>query len=160
MKKIMAVFMIGILLIGFSSATALVLPKADNFRLRPFKQVTKKLVSENFGQTSTGGNFSGQYAMKNESGYVILGTINGTYEMSSNYSGSFDAIWNSTDGNESGDMSGWFWGALYLGQLEYANDSYWFVGLYGVNETASEFYTVAIIFTSSWTIRYAAGTYT
>jgi len=160
LKKILAVFIVGILLIGISSASAVVLPNADTFRIRPLKQVNRILTSENIGQTSTGGNFSGQYAMKNESGFVILGTINGTYEKNSNYSGSFEAIWNSTDGNASGTMSGWYWGCLFLGQIEYDNDSYWFVGLYKTNTTSNEFYSVAIIFSSPWIIRYAAGIYT
>jgi hypothetical protein len=160
LKKIMAVFMVGILLVGISSASAIVLPKADDFRVRPFKQVTRKLTSGRIDQNETGGNFSGQYAMKNESGFVFLGSINGSYEMSSNYTGTFEAIWNSTDGNESGNMSGWYWGQFYLGEIEYANDSYWFIGIYRVNTSSNEFYSAAIIFSSPWIIRYAAGTYT
>jgi len=159
MKKFMVLFLIGILLVGISSASAIVIPKANNNGFGPILKVTEKLAKNTIRQTSVEGNFSGQFALKNESGYVFLGTVEGTYETSGNYTGSFDGIWNTTDENSSGAMSGWFWGHFYLGQISYDNDTYWFVGLYRVNTTSSEFYTAAIIFTSPCLVRYAAGIY-
>ena len=108
---------------------------------------------------STGGNFTGNFAKKNETGYVILGSLNGTYNKSSNYTGTFEGLWNTTDGNMSGTMAGWFWGHIFLGSIKTDNSSYWFVGLYGVNTTSNKFYAVSIIFNSSYVIRYAAGTF-
>ena len=159
MKKILALLIVGTLLIGMASASAIGLPKTDNKVFRPVQKVAEKLTRNNIRQSSMDGNFSGQFARKNESGYVILGTVEGTYNMSGNYSGSFEGIWNTTDGNESGTMSGWFWGHFYLGQISVVNESYWFIGLYRTNTTSSEFYTAAIIFTSPHLIRYAAGIY-
>ncbi len=160
MKKIMAIFLVGTLLVGISSASAIVLQNEKNAVSKPIQKISKNLFSnKNIGQTSTEGNFSGQFAKKNETGYIILGSINGSYQKNSNYTGTFDGIWNTTDENSSGTMSGWFWGHFYLGEIELENDSYWFVGLYRVNETSNEFYTAAIIFTSPYLIRYAAGTY-
>lgn len=60
----------------------------------------------------------------------------------------------------SGTMAGWFWGYIFLGSIKSDNSSYWFVGMYRVNETENKFYSVFIIFNSSYTVRYAAGTYT
>lgn len=160
MKKIITIFLVGILLVGISSASAVILPNVKNAVSKPIQKVSENLFSnKNIGQTSTEGNFSGQFAKKNETGYIILGSINGSYQKTSNYTGMFDGMWNTTDGNSSGTMSGWFWGHFYLGEIELENDSHWFVGLYRINETSNEFYTAAIIFTSPYLIRYAAGTY-
>lgn len=159
MKKIMAVFIVGILVIGISSVSAVVLPKAENIGSQPPVPISKKLAPRTINQVSTDGSFSGMFAKKNESGYVILGSLEGAYNKSSNYTGSFEGTWNTTDGNASGTMSGWFWGSFILGQIQQDENNSWFVGLYRVNATASEFSAVTLIFGSSSAIRYAAGTY-
>lgn len=158
MKKILAILIVGILVAGVSSASAIFITKAGNFKPL-LLQNSNKLLPKTVDKLSTGGNFAGQFAKKNESGYIILGSVEGTYNKSSNYTGTFEGVWNTTDGNMSGNMSGWFWGHFFMGQIEQNETSNWFVGLYRVNETESEFGAVAIIF-GPYAVRYAAGTYT
>lgn len=167
MKKIVSIIIVGILVLGIFSVSAIGMQKTDNIKSLHFQNSTrlipqnsKKLLTNTVNKISTGGNFSGKFAKKNETGYVILGSLNGTYNKSSNYTGTFKGNWNTTSGNDSGAFSGWFWGYLFIGQIQQKNNSHWFVGLYRVNATANEFGAVSIIFNSSWTVRYAAGTYT
>jgi len=160
MKKIWTFLIIGMLVIGISSVSASISPKAENMRSRVSQSVVNKLDDRIVNENSEDGNFSGMFAMKNESGYVILGSLEGTYQKSSNISGSFDGIWNTTDDNESGTLNGWFWGSFLLGQIQQdAGESSWFIGLYSVNTTSNEFAAVTLIFSSPYIVRYAAGTY-
>ena len=168
MRKIWTFFIIGMLVIGISSVSASIIPKSETIRSRFLSPVIEKadspviekadnrMATENLN----GGNFSGMFAMKNESGYIILGSLEGTYNKSSNYSGTFDGIWNMTDDNTSGTMDGWFWGSFLIGQIaQDSGESNWFVGLYRVNTTSNEFGIVTLIFSSPNIVRYAAGTY-
>jgi hypothetical protein len=149
--------MVGIIVLGISSASAIGLPKADD--VKPILQVQN---SEKLAPNSVGYTFSGMYAKKNESGYVVLGSLEGEYNMSSNTSGTFEGLWNTTGSNITGTFSGWYWGWFFMGQMQQDNTSTsnWFIGLQRVNATTNEFYAVMIIFGSSHMIRYAAGTYT
>jgi len=153
MKRLSAIFIVGILLLSLSSVSAITIPKATDNKILPI-QKTRDLLPKTYEKTLTGGNFSGQFAKKNDTGYVILGSLEGTY----NDSGTFDGMWNAYDGNISGTMSGWFWSHIFIGQIEYSNNSDWFVGLYNVNTTSNEFVAVSLIFSSPFMIRYAAGT--
>ncbi|UCF13355.1 MAG: hypothetical protein JSW06_03615 [Thermoplasmatales archaeon] len=160
MKKIIAFLIVGTLLMSMTSVSAIVLPKADNLK-SPLSVVVKKTFPTTAVQTFNNGSFTGQFAKKNESGYVILGSLEGTYSKSSNYTGSFEGNWNTTTGSASGNMSGWFWGPLILGQIQNSTgESNWFIGLYHLNTTSSEFSAVAIIMGSWFGVRYAVGTYT
>jgi len=159
-KKIAAILIIGILVLSISSASAIILPKAGNLVNRAPLKINNKLTQKNTFLDSTEGNFTGKFAKKNDTGYIILGSLNGTYNKSSNYTGTFSGAWNTTNGSISGTMDGWFWGYVFLGTIKSDNSSYWFVGLYRVNTTSNKFYAVSVIFDSSYIIRYAAGTFT
>ena len=155
MKKIISLILIGLVVLMLPTATAI------NFRNTNIIKPQPVLNKINIRPTDINGtgNFSAMFAKKNDTGYVILGNIEGTYEFSSEYSGSFSGIWNTTSGDASGTLSGWFWGFIFLGSIQYDNESDWFVGLYRINETSYEFGAIALILTSSFPIRYCAGTF-
>lgn len=155
MKKIISLILIGLVVLTLPCATAINLRNTDIIKSRP---VLNRISVQPVDINGTG-NFSGMYAKKNDTGYVILGSIEGTYEFSSEYTGSFSGIWNTTSGNASGTLSGWFWGFVFLGSIQYNNETDWFVGLYRINETSYEFGAVALILTSSFPVRYIAGTF-
>jgi len=160
MKKIWTVLILGMLIVGMSSVSASFIQKTEKISSRISSSVIEKIDDRIARESQQDGNFSGMFAKKNESGYVILGSLEGTYNMSSNNSGSFDGIWDMTDENISGTFNGWFWGSFILGQIEQdTGGSSWFIGLYRVNTTSNEFGAVALIFSSPCIIRYAAGTY-
>jgi hypothetical protein len=121
-------------------------------------QTHKKILRRSTDLNVTTGNFTGKFAKKNDTGYIVLGSLNGTYNKSSNYTGIFEGAWNTTDGNMSGTMAGWFWGYVFFGKIKSDNSSYWFIGLYRVNTTSNNFYAVSVIFDSACIVRYAAGT--
>jgi hypothetical protein len=99
--------------------------------------------------------FTGIFAMKNESGYVPLGTLSGTF---SDYG--FEGIWALDNGTASGTFSGEMWGYLCWGELQTdgSNESQWFAGLFRVNATDNSFQAVSIVFGyNGYAIRYAIG---
>ncbi len=105
------------------------------------------------------GSFAGEFAMKNETGYVPLGEFEGTYDMGE-WSGTFIGSWSMFDGSASGTMTGWVWSHLFFGQLNTTGveGSSWFIGLYRLNETDNTFEAAAIIFgQDDYNIRYAMG---
>jgi hypothetical protein len=160
MRKIWTILIIGMIVIGLSSVSASIIPKTENIKSRFSSSVIEKIDERYANVNSDNGNFSGMFAMKNESGYVILGSLEGTYQMSSNNSGTFDGIWNMTDDNLSGTMNGWFRARFFMGQIEQnTGESSWFIGLFRVNTTSNEFGAVALIFSSPCMVRYAAGTF-
>jgi hypothetical protein len=105
------------------------------------------------------GNFSGVYALKNESGYVPLGTFTGTFG-GSNYSTTFEGTWAANDGNSSGTMQGAVWSHVFYGQVSVGetNETTWFVGLFDVNDTDNSFRAVSVVFgQEDFTVLYALG---
>ena len=103
----------------------------------------------------TNDTFTGIFAMKNESGYVPLGTLSGTFTTSD-----FQGIWALDNGTASGTFSGWLWGYLFWGELhtDGSNESQWFGGLFRVNETDNSFQAVSIVLGyNGYAIRYAIG---
>ena len=103
----------------------------------------------------TNGTFSGIFTMKNESGYVPLGTLGGTFSDSG-----FDGTWALDNGTASGTFSGYLWGYLCWGTLQTdgSNGTQWFGGLFRVNETDNSFQAVSIILGyNGYAIRYAIG---
>ena len=109
--------------------------------------------------TSTNGSYTGAFALKNDSGYVPLGTFSGTF--TGDMSGEFNGVWTLDDESATGTMNGWYWGYIFIGQMntDGMNESHWFGGLYRVNETDNSFEAVAIILgNNDYMIRYAMGT--
>jgi hypothetical protein len=148
MKKIFVVIGICIVLAAMPMTTALPL-----FNLRPIN------IIQNARPALTNGTFNGEYAMKNESGYIPLGVINGTYE-SWNWTASFVGTWTAYEGNTSGALQGWVWGHLFYGTYNTtgSQDSEWFIGLYRLNTTTNTFRAGAILFGEDDNfIRYAMG---
>jgi hypothetical protein len=93
--------------------------------------------------------------MKNETGYVPLGTLSGTFTTSN-----FEGTWALDNGTASGTFNGWYWGYLCVGQLytNGSNESQWFGGLFRVNETDNTFQAVSIVLGfNGYAIRYAIG---
>lgn len=110
----------------------------------------------------SGGNFTGVFAEKNETGYNILGNISGTYSFFANSTfGIIDGIWAMDDGSASGNFSGNIWHRLFFGQYyTTGGNSSWFIGLFRTNETSNEFKAISIVFTEdNYLIRYGIGTY-
>ncbi len=103
----------------------------------------------------TNGTFTGIFAMKNETGYVPLGTLSGTVSDEG-----FEGIWALDNGSASGTFNGWQWGYLCWGTLQTDgnNESHWFGGLFRVNETDNSFQAVSIVLGfNGYAIRYAIG---
>lgn len=159
MKKIFATAIIGLLILGIAAAsTTAALPKENHKNFGLLNNLRKTLP----GRTGTNGTFTGAYALKNDTGYVILGSLAGTYFKQSQNYGTFEGTWTATNGTPAGYMNGYIYHAFLLGQYNItgANETGWFIGLHRVNTTSSEFQAVSIVFTESdYAIRYAAGTY-
>jgi hypothetical protein len=104
----------------------------------------------------TNGTFTGIFAMKNESGYVPLGTLEGTF---SDYG--FEGTWALDNGTASGTFNGYtLWGPICWGYLntDGSNESQYFGGLFRVNETDNSFQAVSIVLGyNGYAIRYAIG---
>ncbi len=150
MKKILAVLGICALLTCMSMITAA--------PINHFKQ--RGLIPR--ASLQSGGNFTGVFAEKNDTGYIILGNISGTYIMGANWSlGSIDGIWTMDDGSASGNFSGYILHRFFFGQYHITGgNSSWFIGLYKLNETTNEFKAISIVFAEdNYLIRYGIGTY-
>jgi hypothetical protein len=103
----------------------------------------------------TNGTFTGIFTMRNESGYIPLGTLNGTF---SDYG--FNGAWALDNGTASGTFNGVIWGYICWGELQTAgsNESHFFGGLFRVNETDNSFQAVSIVLGfNGYAIRYAIG---
>lgn len=145
MKKLLGILAISLILIAMPLSTA-------------SHPGLTKLMSRH-PRPLTDGSFSGAYAMKNESGYVPLGTFSGTYS-GDNWTSSFEGTWTSNDGNMSGTMSGMSWGFLYWGELTVTqtNQTTWFGGMFRVNTTDNSFRSISIILTEqNYTMLYELG---
>ncbi|MFO7677487.1 MAG: hypothetical protein R6V50_03780 [Thermoplasmatota archaeon] len=106
------------------------------------------------------GTFEGVFAEKNETGYVVLGDINGTYSKGPGPFGSFDGVWNMLDDSANGTFSGYIVSRFIMGQYEVNNSQETgnFIGLLNVNQSAMEFTAIALVFTDDGLlVRYAAG---
>ncbi len=150
MKKLLAVLGICVILT--------LMPMVTASPINLFKH--RGLISRSTLQT--GGNFSGVFAEKNETGYNILGNISGTYTLGANWTlGTIDGIWVMDDGSASGNFSGYIWHRLFFGQYHITGgNSSWFIGLFRTNETSNEFRAITIVFTEDdHLIRYGIGTY-
>ena len=109
------------------------------------------------------GNITGVYALKNETGYVILGNLFGYYHKWNNFTGYYAGVWESLDGTESGGFAGWFIGHLTLGQFNETatGEEGGYIGLFRINETDSTIRSVAIAAANDdHFIRYSVCTYT
>jgi len=108
---------------------------------------------------STDGNFSATFFLKNDTGYIPLGDLSGTYS-NTGMSTTFVGVWSLDDGTASGTFNGWMWSHLFFGQLNTTggNQSNWFIGLAHVNETDNSFAAVSIVFSEEqYLIRYILG---
>lgn len=117
------------------------------------------LLGRHMQPSMVNGTFTGVFAEKNETGYVPLGNLSGTYDVT-NMSGTFTGIWNLLSGNGSGTMEGWIWGHIFLGQLTntVTNQTSWFAGIYRVNTTASTFRAKAFVLgEDDFMVRYITG---
>jgi hypothetical protein len=147
MKKILLIIGICLILVAMPMTTASPLLKSTP--LKNLLQHGRPLL--------TNGSFTGVFAEKNESGYIPLGTIDGTYTEQHSFTGA----WSLFDGSVSGTIDGWYWGYIFYGQVHTngMNESQWFGGLYRVNTTDNSFEAVSIIFgNDNYMIRYAMGT--
>jgi len=107
----------------------------------------------------TNGSFSGIFAEKNETGYVPIGTLSGTF--AGENTGTFEGVWALDNGSASGSFNGWYFSHIFLGQVNTTGveGSSWVLGLYRVNTTDNSFEAAAILFgTDNYAIRYAMGT--
>jgi hypothetical protein len=149
MKKILVVVGICIVLAAMPMTSALPL----------FSPRHANLMQKHIRAPLTNGTFTGEFAMKNESGYIPLGEFDGTYE-AWEWTSSYVGTWTMFDGSASGTMTGWSWGHLFYGQINTtgSEESDWIIGLYRLNTTDNTFEAGAIIFgEDQYCIRYAMG---
>jgi hypothetical protein len=161
MKKILTIFVISILLLGITSAAATIVPQ--NKTTASPTILAKVLKPHRLDGNNTNGTFTGAFAKKNETGYVILGQLSGIYEKSWQWGGTFSGQWNLTNNTAQGYFQGYFFGYIYFGQINETgtNTTGWIAGLFNKNETINQFKTVAILSDNTdYMIRYAVGTYT
>jgi hypothetical protein len=149
MKKILVVVGICIVLAAMPMTSALPL----------FGSKHVNFLQKHALPTLTNGTFTGVFAEKNESGYIPLGDLSGTYNVGE-WTGTFVGTWSLYDGSASGTISGMVWSHLFYGQLNTtgSDESSWFIGLYRVNTTDNSFEAGAIVFgNDQHYIRYAMG---
>ena len=128
----------------------------SQLNLMKHRALMPKIISQ------SGGNFTGVFAEKNESGYNMLGTMSGTYTTSFNWSlGTLSGVWAMNDGNASGDFNGYILHRLFFGEYNVTGgESDWFIGLFRLNQTSNEFKAISIVFADdNYLIRYGIGTY-
>lgn len=150
MKKLMVVIGICLLVIAMPLTTASPLLKSNHLNT---------ILRQN-QPMPTNGSFVGEFAEKNETGYIPLGTLGGTYGGDDHW-GTFTGTWTRYDGNGSGTIGGWYMSHIIIGQINTTGveGSSWFFGLYRVNATDNSFTAGAIIFgEDDYLIRYAMGT--
>jgi hypothetical protein len=153
MKKLFVIFIIGFLLSGISLSTASTIEQNQ-------EHLVQKFLPKTLNRDVIEGTFTGQFALKNESGYVILGTVEGSYNKT-NYTGEFEGVWTLNEDDSTGTFQGWFWGSFFMGQIETTNGTDWFAGLSMVNETDNSYSAIILALDENYDyyIRYSAGTY-
>jgi hypothetical protein len=158
MKKIYTIFVASVLLLGITSAAATIVPQSTTRSTPAF--IAKNLRTHRLNDNTTSGNLTGVYAIKNDTGYEIQGEINGAWEKNWGWGGSLDFHWNNTNNTMEGYVDAWFFGQIYFGSINITgtNSSGWIAGLFDVNETSSEFVSVALIYLDDYQVRYAIGT--
>jgi hypothetical protein len=160
MKKILAILLVGIFVVSIPAVASLNIPKICS------KQIIDKPISKTADVPDwADGNITGIYAMKNETGeYEILGNIFAYYhQFWGNSTGYYVGIWESLDGNQSGQFSGWFFYHIILGyyNITGSNDTGGFIGLMKVNESDMTIKSVTMVTgNDDYFIRYASCTYT
>jgi hypothetical protein len=158
MKKIYTLFIASILMLGITSAAATIVPQKATQPTPSF--VSKTIRTQRLNSNTTTGNFTGIYAIKNETGYQIQGQLDGTWEKSWSWGGTLEFHWNNSNNTMEGDVEAYFFGHIYIGQINITgtNTTGWIAGLFRVNETTNEFVSVALIYTNDYYVRYAIGT--
>lgn len=149
MKKLLVVIGICILVVAMPLTTAAPLLKSTHLN-----------AMTRHGQTlMTNGTFEGEFAEKNETGYIPLGTMEGTFSGES--WGTFTGVWSLYEGNTSGTIEGWYFSHIFIGQFNTTGveGSNWFIGLFRVNTTDNSFVAGALVFgEDNYVMRYAMGT--
>ena len=159
MKKILAILLVGIFVVSIPAASSLMLPRIAR------KHILTDIVQSTDAPEWADGNFSGVFAMKNETGqYVILGNVFGYINLWwGNSSGNYAGAWETLDGNQSGYFAGWFFHHLALGYYNTtgSNETGGFISLFRTNETDMTIKAVALISTDDdYSIRYSMCSYT
>jgi hypothetical protein len=131
MRKILAILLVGIFVVAIPSASSTLIPRIGR-RLITNTPITTADVPE-----WADGNITGVYAMKNETGYEILGTLFAYYGIVWGSIGKFAGMWESLDGNSSGQFAGWFFYHVAIGyyNITGSEDDGGFIGLLRFNET-------------------------
>ena len=159
MKKILAILLVGIFVVSIPAASSMMLPRIAR-RQKLFDSPVQTTDVPEWAD----GNLTGVYAMKNETGYEILGNISGYYGvMWGNNSGYYSGVWESLDGTQSGAFAGWFFYHVALGyyNLTGSEDAGGFIGLFRVNESDMTIKSVALVTgDDDYFIRYALLSYT
>ncbi len=158
MKKIYTILVASVLLLGITSAAATIVPQATTRPVPSF--IAKNVRTHRLNDNTTSGNLTGIYAIKNDTGYEIQGEINGVWEKNWAWGGTLAFHYNNSNNTMEGDVSAYFFGQVYIGSINVTgtNQSGWIAGLFDVNETSSEFVSVALIYLDDYHIRYAIGT--
>ena len=158
MKKLLAVLLVGVLVFSIPAVSSLRLPRAIQ------KQITKTPVITTDIPDWADGNISGVYAEKNEtSGYNILGNVFGYYHISWENVGYYAGVWETLDGNISGQFSGWFFYHLTIGEYNItgSDETGGFIGLMDFNESDMTIKSVALAYNEDdYFLRYSLCSYT
>ena len=156
MKKILAVLIVGIFVASIPAASSLMLPKIA------MKQLSGTTVSTAEVPDWADGNFTGIYAMKNETGeYITLGNIFGHY--SKGIFGKYAGEWETLDGNQSGCFSGLYFRHISFGNFNTtgSEDEYPLLAIFRVNESEMSIQSLFIIPGDNGVdVRYAMLSYT
>ena len=156
MKKILAILLVGIFVASIPAASSLMLPKIA------MEQFSDTPVSTADVPEWADGNFSGIYALKNETGeYITLGNIFGHY--SKGIFGKYAGEWETLDGNESGCFSGIFFRHISFGQFNTtgSEDENPLLAIFRVNESEMSIQSLFIIHGENGVdVRYAMLSYT
>ena len=157
MKKIIAILLVGIFAASIGTASAVRIPILG----RNLQMLGPAYTTD--APEWADGNFSGVFAEKNETGYNILGTMEGYYSTGFNWTaGQLAGVWAFDNGSASGEFNGYIFHRLFLGQYNVTdgNDTGWFIGLFKMNQTTNEFQAISLILTGQdHLIRYGLGTY-
>jgi len=158
MRKILAILLVGIFVVAIPSASSMMGPRIGR-RIIPNTPIRTADVPE-----WADGNITGVYAMKNETGYEILGTIFAYYDNVWGRVGYYKGIWQSLDGNNSGQFAGWYFHHVALGHYNItgSEDDGGFIGLLRFNETDMTIKAVSLVTygDEDYFIRYALCSYT
>jgi len=158
MKKILAILLAGIFVASIPAASSLMLPKIA------MEKLSGKPVSTADVPEWADGNFSGVYALKNETGeFVILGNIFGHYSKGIGPWGNYAGEWETLDGNQSGGFSGMFFRHISFGHFNTtgSEDEYPLLAIFRVNESEMSINSLFIIPGDNGVdVRYAMLSYT